>query len=90
MRYALFDTDDYDNRQYAYENDVFLAYSMPAYAGIGVRKMIMVEYKLSRHISLWARFANSRYPNEDNIGSGLDAIEGNIKNDVKFQARLTF
>lgn len=87
-RYALFDTDDYDNRQYAYENDVFLAYSMPAYAGIGVRKMIMLEYKLSRQISIWMRYAHSRYPYEDNIGSGQDTIEGNIKNDVKFQLRF--
>src|SRR5690606_16952170 len=29
MRYAVFDTEDYDNRQYVYENDVWLAYSMP-------------------------------------------------------------
>lgn len=88
LRYALFDTDDYDNRQYVYENDVLLAYSMPAYDGIGVRKLAMVEYKMNRHISIWLRYASMRYPYVDKIGSGIDGIEGNIKNDVKFQVRI--
>ena len=28
---ALFDTDDFDNRQYIYEKDVLWAFSIPAY-----------------------------------------------------------
>lgn len=90
FRYALFDTDDYDNRQYVYENDVLLAYSMPAYDGIGVRKIAMMEYKMNRYVSFWLRYATMRYPYDEKIGSGIDTIEGNIKNDVKFQIRITF
>ena len=89
-RYALFDTDDYDNRQYVYENDVWLAYSMPAYAGVGIRKILMIEYKLNRFMSFWLRYASMRYPNEEKIGSGVEAIGTNIKNDIKFQVRITF
>jgi hypothetical protein len=89
-RYAVFNTDDYDNRQYAYENDVLLAYSMPAYYGTGIRKMAMVGYKLNSHFSFWLRFANTRFPYEEKIGSGPDTVEGNTKNDVKFQMRMTF
>lgn len=89
-RYAVFDTDDYDNRQYAYENDVLLAYSLPAYHGIGVRRMAMVEYKLNRQISFWLRYANTRYPYEKKIGTGPDTLAGNTKNDVKFQVRISF
>jgi hypothetical protein len=43
-RYALFDTDDYDNRQYVYEREVWLAYALPAYSGVGIRNYILAEY----------------------------------------------
>lgn len=87
-RYALFDTDDYDNRQYVYEQDVWLAYSLPAYYGVGVRNFILVEYKLSKKLSLWLRYGHTRYTDRTVIGSGVDAIDGNTKNDIKFQMRL--
>ncbi|MBA4054078.1 MAG: hypothetical protein C0490_05140 [Marivirga sp.] len=89
-RYAVFATDDYDNRQYAYENDVLLAYSMPAYNGIGVRKVLMIEYKLNRYLSFWLRYGTIRYPYEEKTGTGPDTIEGNTRNDVKFQMRIKF
>ena len=89
-RYALFDTDDYDNRQYVYENDVLLAYSMPAYYGEGVRKMLMIRYKLNRYVSVWLRYAHIRYEDDEKIGSGSDAIDGSIRNDLKFQIRILF
>ena len=89
-RYAITDTDDYDNRQYVYENDVWLAYSMPAYSGVGTRKMVLAEYKVNRFLSIWLRFASTRFPHEEKIGSGLDMIGTNIKNDVKFQLRISF
>lgn len=89
-RYGLFDTDDYENRQYVYENDVLLAYSMPAYYGTGVRKMLMVRFKINRHMSLWLRYAHLRYEGDEKIGSGYDTIEGSIRNDLKFQVRILF
>jgi hypothetical protein len=89
-RYAVTDTDNYDNRQYVYENDVWLAYSMPAYSGVATRKILLVEFKINRYLCIWARFASTRFPNEKKIGSGLDAIGTNTKNDVKFQLRITF
>jgi hypothetical protein len=88
-RYALFDTDDFDNRQYVYENDVWLAYSLPAYFGTGVRNYVLIEYKLSRHISLWARYSRMRYTDRSQTGSGQDLIDGNTTNDIKIQVRLT-
>jgi hypothetical protein len=87
-RYALFDTDDFDNRQYVYEQDVWLAYSLPNYYGTGIRNFILLEYRLTKKISIWLRYARTRYSNTETIGNGLDQIEGNIKNDVKLQLRL--
>ncbi len=89
-RYALFETEDYDNRQYGYENDVFLAYSLPAYFGAGVRKMIMIQYKFNKHISFWIRYAHTRYKNQELVGTGMDSIVGDKKNDIKFQTLIRF
>jgi hypothetical protein len=89
-RYALFDTDDFDNRQYVYENDVWLAYSLPAYFGTGVRSYVLLEYKLTRQVSLWARYARMRYTDRTQTGSGADLIDSNITNDFKFQVKFTW
>ncbi len=87
-RYALFDTDDYDNRQYVLEKDVWLAYSLPAYYGTGVRQYVMVQYDANKHISLWLRYAHMQVKHVESLGSGLDEIEGNTRNDVKVQMRI--
>lgn len=89
-RYALFDTDDYDNRQYVFERDVWLAYSLPAYSGVGVRGYAMIEYMFHKKLTCWVRYAQSRYTDRDEIGSGADTISGNRKTDVRIQARITF
>ncbi len=89
-RYALFDTEDYDNRQYVYERDVWLAYSLPAYSGAGVRNYVLAEYTLNKQFSFWVRVAHTRYADREEIGSGADSIEGDTKNDIRIQARIKF
>lgn len=89
-RYALFDTDDYDNRQYVYERDAWLSFSLPAYNGVGLRNYIMASYTFGHHVTCWVRFAHTRYTDRENIGSGVDQINGNQRNDIKFQVRYKF
>ena len=89
-RHALFDTDHYDNRHYVYENDAWLSYSFPAYSGVGVRNYVLFEYKINKTLSIWLRYARTRMLHDTEIGTGHDVIEGNTKNDVKFQARIKF
>lgn len=90
IRYALFDTDDFDNRQYVYEKDVWLAYSFPFYNGVGTRNYILIQYALNKKIDLWARWSRTQYEDRETIGSGSETIEGNSMNDVKLQARIRF
>lgn len=89
-RYAIFDTEDYDNRQYIYEQDVWLAYSLPAYDGVGVRKYLVLQYKMNKKITFWIRYSHTRYTDRNVIGSGMEEISGNTKNDLKFQLRIKF
>jgi hypothetical protein len=89
FRYALFDADDHDNRQYAYENDVYLAYSFPAYAGQGARKVAMVDFK-HRKVHFWLRYGMTRLKNVDTIGSGIDTMPGNNRSEIRIQLMYTF
>jgi len=87
-RYALFDTDDYDNRMYVYERDVWLAFSFPAYYGVGIRNYLLIQYTVSKKVDLWFRWAHVRYTDRNTIGSGGETIDGNTRNDLKLQARI--
>jgi hypothetical protein len=89
VRYALFDTEDFDNRQYVFENDVWLSYSLPAYSGEGIRNYVLVEYRIRKQITIWVRYASTRYTDRNETGSGMDAIKENQVDDVKMQLRFT-
>lgn len=86
-RMALFDTEGAKNRQYTYERDVLYAFSIPAYTGRGIRNYMLLRLKVSRNISLWARIARTTYYDRNEIGTGLERIEGNKKTGIKLQVR---
>ena len=90
IRLMYFETDDYNSRLYAYENDVLYSYSIPVFYDKGYRYYINVNYDVSKKISIWARWAQFIYPQKTSIGSGLDAISGNRKTEVKLQVMARF
>lgn len=87
MRLAYFDTDDYDSRIYAYENDVLYASGFPMYYDRGIRSYLNIRYKIKRNLDIWTRYALTYYFQRKEIGSGLDLIEGAKKTDLKVQLR---
>lgn len=103
-RYAIFSTSDYNARIYAYENDMPGAFSIIPYSGTGSRYYLMLNYRITRGLDMWLRLGTTRYfsPNNANgvnnnlyyapyeLGSGLDAIQGNSKSELKFQVRYSF
>ncbi len=89
-RFAIFETDDFNNRQYVYENDVLYAFSIPAYNGIGARSYVVIRYNATRKIDFWLKWARTRYIDRMSIGSGLEQINGNKKSDLRLQTRIRF
>lgn len=89
-RYALFDTDSYDTRQYVYERDVLYAFSIPALSGKGTRVYALLQFQLIRDLDVWVKYGVTKYRNVDTIGSGLETIEGSKRSDVKAQIRYKF
>ncbi len=90
LRYAIFDTDTYNARIYAYENDVLYAFSIPAYYSKGIRTYALIKYKLTKNIDMWLRYAITKFADKDLIGSNLDEIQGSTKSEVKVQFKFKF
>jgi hypothetical protein len=90
FRYAIFDTDTYDERIYAYENDVLYAFSIPAYYYKGSRFYILFKYEITDWLDFWLRYATTWYSNQNTIGNGLDEIQGSRKSEIKAQLRFKF
>ncbi|MEO9805944.1 MAG: helix-hairpin-helix domain-containing protein [Reichenbachiella sp.] len=89
-RFAIFDTEDFENRQYVFEKDLLYVFSVQAYANQGSRNYIMLQYKPTRKLSLWARYGRFNYRNQSSVGSGLNESQGNTRSDIKFQVRYKF
>ena len=87
IRVAYFDAASYDNRIYAYEQDVLYASGFGMYNTRGWRMYFNLQYRLTRHLQVWAKYAVYYYPARESIGTGLDQIEGNRKSEVKMQLR---
>ncbi len=89
VRYALFETDSFNTRIYAYENDILYAFSIPAYFNKGSRFYLNFRYKFNRSASLYLRYARTQYANTKNIGSANSEISGDTKSEIKLQLKLS-
>lgn len=87
LRLALFHTDSYNARLYAYENDVLYANSFPLYNGKGWRTYLNLRYRLGRRTDFWMRYTMTQYQEGETVGSGLEMSEGQMRSDIKLQMR---
>jgi len=87
LRLQYFETDDYNSRIYAYENDILYGYSIPGFFDKGFRYYLNLNYDLAKNVSVWLRLAQTVYRNQVTVGSGLDEIQGNRRTEVKVQIR---
>ena len=90
LRLQYFETDDYNSRIYAYENDVQFYYSIPAFFNKGYRYYLNIHYNFNSNISFWLKWSQTRYRNVESIGSGLDEIPGSVKSEIRVMMRMVF
>ncbi|MEP7254276.1 MAG: helix-hairpin-helix domain-containing protein [Ferruginibacter sp.] len=90
LRLQYFETDGYNSRIYAYENDVLYSFSIPVFYDKGYRYYLNISYDVNRKLSVWARFAETIYRGKNLIGSGLDEIKGRTKSEIKLQIMYKF
>ncbi len=90
LRYALFETDDYNSRIYSFENDMLYAFSIPAFQYQGTRLYVLLKYALGKHFDLRFKYAATHYTNRNEIGSGLNLIRGDRHSEMKAQIVCKF
>lgn len=91
LRYAIFNTDSYDTRVYAYEYNLENVFSIPAYFNKGSRAYVMLRYTFfNDRCDLWLRYSAFVYNQEEALSSGSEEIMGNIKSEVGAQLRVRF
>ena len=89
LRVAYFDTDSYEERLYAYENDVYYAFTIGSYYYQGVRAYLMLRYKI-QNFSVWFRVSRTHYLDRQDISSGLTYIDKPHKTEVRVQGLYRF
>lgn len=89
-RLAWFNTESYDSRIYAYENDILYTFSIPAYFGTGFRTYINFKYTIQKNMDFWLKFGNTHWTDRNSISSGYNLIESQNKTELKLQLRLKF
>ncbi len=90
FRLQYFETEGYDSRLYAFENDVLFSYSILVFYGKGVRYYLNVNYDINKKLSFWFRVAQTVYKDQTIVGTGLDEIKGNKKTEIKIQLQYQF
>ena len=87
---AWFHTDDYASRISMYEKSLLYTFHVPSFYGKGERYTLNVRYEWKKQLFFQAKYAFTHYRDREMIGSGLEQIMQNRKNDLYFQIRLKF
>jgi hypothetical protein len=74
FRYAIYDIPEWENRIYAYENDVLYSFSVPAFNSKGTRFIIMAKTDIFQGLELSIRYALSQFQGMRTWGSGNDRV----------------
>jgi len=83
IRYALFDTDHFENRIYSYERDIPGAFSMPSFYGKGNRFSLLLRYKINKALNLQIKIGHSVYRDREMVGTASEQVQGNKLTDIR-------
>lgn len=81
-RMALFDTETFDNRLYAYEQNAVGTFAIPAFSGRGSRQYLLAQYRINSRLTAYFRIAQTHYTDRESISSGMQEISGPKQTDT--------
>lgn len=84
---AVFLTDDYASRVYAYEPQLRYAAGFPAFAYRGLRCVALCDWEVRRNLHFGLRYGLLHYFNRHEMGTGTQLIAASSKNDLSLQFR---
>ena len=86
-----FNTDSYDARIYNYEPSLTYSFSSTSYYYHGIRTTLLASVPIVKQsLFINAKAAFTKNFNKETIGSGLDLINANHKEDLQIQVRWKF
>ena len=88
LRYAYFDTKNYDNRFSVYEYNLPMNYSVASLYDVGHRGYLFFKINLTKEIDLSLRYAATLFTEKEEISSGNDQIPHSHKQEVGFQIHI--
>ena len=85
---TVFNTDSYDARIYGYEPSLLYAFSSTSYYYHGIRTTLLASIPIvKKRLLINTKLGFTKYFNKETIGSGLDLINANHKEDLQVQLR---
>lgn len=88
---TYFNTDSYNARVYNYEPSLLYSFGSTSYYDKGIRTTLLASVPIVKQsLFLNAKFAMTKYFNRDTIGSGLEMIDANHREDLLVQVRWKF
>ena len=88
---TYFNTDNYDARVYNYEPSLLYTFGSTSYYDHGIRTTLLASVPIVKQsLFIHAKFGMTHYFNRDTIGSGLEMIEANHREDLQVQFRWKF
>jgi hypothetical protein len=90
MRYALFDTDDYETRIYTYENDLLYNFYTPSFSKEGSRVYVLCRWQLKPNVKWWLKIGQTWYVPEKTNGSESLLQKGEARTTLKVQLQVKY
>lgn len=84
LRFAIFNTDSYEEKIGSYEQDLLYTFTVNNYYGRGVRYYLILFYQY-RFVNFQVKFSQTYWDGKNAIGSGNTLIKGNTKSELKAQ-----
>lgn len=90
VNYGFFDTDNYIARLTTYERSMLYSFSIPSFYGKGIRTALFIRYDFNKYLTALVKISQTKYADREEVGTGLEMIEGNKKSDINLQMRCKF
>lgn len=87
---SYFNTDDYNNRVYLYEQGPLYTFGVSQYSGQGLRYWLMARWKVSQKLQLTAKAGTTDYFDRHVIGTGLQQVNASAITDIDLELRWKF
>lgn len=90
IRWTQFEIPDYDYRLYEFENDLPGSFRNVLLNDRGFKWFALASWSIGRSWNIALKYREIYYPDEVTLGSGLDTVWGNRKQEIRVQAQIAY